>query len=141
MPIALHAYLAISFAVPQAYYRYIPPLASYFIQYKKLNTVAIAWNFGGGKPWWIWRITGGSPNFTIQILIMSHDINNESRKTGIRQFYSPKVSDGKFPKVFLHQNFMLYSNSSEVYFVKDICVVNSPKVHSTRYNINVVQVV
>ena len=71
---------------------------------------------------------------------MSHDINNENKQIGIRQFYSPKVSDGKFPKAFLHQNFILYSNSSEVYFVKDICVVNSPEFHSTRYNINAVQV-
>ena len=78
---------------------------------------------------------------------MSHDINNESKKTGIHQFYLPKVSDGKFPKVFLHQNFVLYSNSSEVHFVKDICVVNLSKfifasfILQGSYNINVVEVV
>ena len=70
---------------------------------------------------------------------MSHDINDESKKTGIRQFYSPKVSDGKFPKAFLHQNFVIYSNSSEVYFVKDICVVNSPEVIFAKVSLYKVQ--
>ena len=56
----------------------------------------IAWIFGKGKPWRIWRITGGLPNFTIQILTMYRDINKESKKTGISQS-------------FLCQKFVLYS--------------------------------
>ena len=44
--------------------------------------------FGGGKPW---QITGGSPNFTIQILTMScysRNINKESKQTEICQSFN-----------------------------------------------------
>ena len=45
--------------------------------------------FGGGKPW---RITGGSPNFTIQILTMSYYSRNIN-----------KANKQKFAKVFTRQ--------------------------------------
>ena len=48
----------------------------------------IAWMFGGGKPWQIWWITGGLPNITIQILMMSHDINKENKQTGIHRSFT-----------------------------------------------------
>ena len=66
----------------------------------KIQTVSIevmhyriAQMLGWGKPWWI---TGGLPNFTIQILTMSRDIYEESKQAGIRQS-------------FLCQKFALYS--------------------------------
>ena len=44
------------------------------------------------KPWQIWLITGGSPNFTIQILTISRDIYKESKQAGIRlRFSLPKI--------------------------------------------------
>ena len=52
----------------------------------------IVWILGGGKPWWIWWITGGLPNVTVQSLAMSHDINKGSKQTGICQsFPSPNI--------------------------------------------------
>ena len=44
------------------------------------------------------QITGVSPNFILNIL---HDINI-TNKEEFAKFYSPKVSDEKFAKVFLH---------------------------------------
>ena len=48
----------------------------------------IAQMFGRVKPWWFQGITGGSPYFTIQILIMSCDINKESKQAGIHQRFT-----------------------------------------------------
>ena len=55
--------------------------------------------------------TGGSPNFTIQILTMSHDINKESELAGICQsfFTHQNISDEKFAKFSLHQTSTLYN--------------------------------
>ena len=58
--------------------------------------------FGGGKPW---QITGGSQNFTIQILTMSHDIYKESKQAGIHQSLT-------------HQKFLM-SNSSGFFSTKN----------------------
>ena len=44
--------------------------------------------FGGGNPWRIWQITGGSLNLTIQILTMSCDIHKESKKAGIHYSFT-----------------------------------------------------
>ena len=81
---------------------------SWFIQsscsnYLSTLIVAILYsvNFWQRKPWRIWWITGGSPNFTIQILTMSHDINKKQTNRILPKFYLPKVSDGKFTKVFI----------------------------------------
>ena len=52
-------------------------------------------NFWWRKPCQIWQITGGLPNFIIQILTMSCDIYEESKQAGIRQS-------------FLRQKFVLY---------------------------------
>ena len=60
--------------------------------------------FGEGKPW---QITGDSPNFTIQILTMSHDINKKQTNWNSPKFYLPKVSN-EFTKVFLREKFMLH---------------------------------
>ena len=67
-------------------------------------------SFGRGKPWWIYQITGGLPNFTVQILTMSHDINKESKQIGICQsFIRQKFLMENLPrKVFLRQKVMLY---------------------------------
>ena len=46
------------------------------------------YSFGGGKPWQIWQIIGGSPNFTILIFAMSHDMNKESKQAGIQQSFT-----------------------------------------------------
>ena len=66
----------------------------------------IAQMFCGRKPWWIWQITGGSPNFTIQILIMSHNINLK------------KQTSRNLPK-FMHQNFLM-RNSPKFSFTKHL---------------------
>ena len=60
----------------------------------------------------IWRITSGLPNFTIQILTMSHDIHIQRKQTSRNspKFYLSKVSDEKFAKVFLRQKFVLYGS-------------------------------
>ena len=64
------------------------------------------------QPWYIWHITGCSPNCTIQVLKMSHDINKESKQTEIHyKVLFLKVSDGKFSKDFLYQKFILYGIS------------------------------
>ena len=56
-------------------------------------------SFGRGKPWWIWQIIGGLPNFTVQILTMSRDINKESKQTGICQsFIGQKFLMENLPK-------------------------------------------
>ena len=44
--------------------------------------------FGGGKQWRISQITAGFPHFTIQILTMSRDINNESKQAEICQSFT-----------------------------------------------------
>ena len=45
--------------------------------------------FSGGKPWSIWGITSGLPNFTIT---MSRDIYKENRQAGIcLSFTPPKI--------------------------------------------------
>ena len=44
--------------------------------------------FGGGKQWRISQITAGFPHFTIQILTMSRDINNESKQVEICQSFT-----------------------------------------------------
>ena len=57
-----------------------------------LNSIPYSMNFGRGKPWRIGQITGGSPNFAIQTLTMSCDMQISTI------VYSPKVSDEKFAK-------------------------------------------
>ena len=44
--------------------------------------------FGRGKPWQIWRITSGSPNFILQNLTMYCDINKESKQAEIRPSFT-----------------------------------------------------
>ena len=73
--------------------------------------------FGEGKYWQIWRITGGSPNVTIQILTMSRDINKADKQA---KFYLPKVSDEKFVKDFLHQK--LHNTHTIQYFLVVQCL-------------------
>ena len=63
--------------------------------------------FGGGKPW---RISGGSSNFTAQILTTSHDINKESKQMVIHQS-------------FTHQKFLMKNSSS----------FPPSKIHTTQY--------
>ena len=59
----------------------------------------IAQIIGRVQPWQIWRITGGSPNFTIPILTMSRDINKESKHAEIRQnFNHQKLLMRNLPK-------------------------------------------
>ena len=84
-----------------------------------MNVYRIVWIFDGGIPWRIWRITGGSPNFTIQSLTMSRDKWRKQTNRNLPMFYSPKVSDGKFAKIFLHQTFALYG-------ISKILAVNEP---------------
>ena len=70
--------------------------------------------FSGEKPWWIWQITSDLSNCIVQILTISHDINKESKQADSRytpKFCSPKVSDGKFHKLFLCQKFALCCSS------------------------------
>ena len=63
--------------------------------------------FGRGKPWQIWWITCGSPNFIIEILTMSLDINKKANKQEFTKALLTKVSDGKSAKVFLYLTFAL----------------------------------
>ena len=44
-----------------------------------LNSIPYSVNFGRGKPWRIWQITGGLPNFIIHTLTMSCDIYKETK--------------------------------------------------------------
>ena len=46
--------------------------------------------FGRGKLWQIWQIVGGSPNLTIQILKMLHEIpvNKVSKQAGIHPSFT-----------------------------------------------------
>ena len=57
----------------------------------------IAQIYGTGELWWLWRITGGSPNFTIHILTMS-------------LMYIMKANKQEFAKVLLAK--FLIRNSS-----------------------------
>ena len=67
--------------------------------------------FIGGKPLGNLMTTGGSPNFTIQILTVSHDINKESELAGICQssFTHKKISDEKFATFSIRQTSTLYN--------------------------------
>ena len=54
---------------------------------------------------------GGLPNFTIQILIISHDIIiKKASKQKFAKVYLLKVADEKFAKVFLCQTLAPYSS-------------------------------
>ena len=65
----------------------------------------IAQIFGRGKPW---QMTGGLPNFTIQILAMFCAINKESKQTGIHQSFTRQKFLMEIHQVFLYQTFTLY---------------------------------
>ena len=83
------------------------------MEWNKCTVYRIAQLFGDGKPWWIWWIIGGSPNFTIQILTRSCNINKEANKQEFAQVSFAKSFWWEIRQVFLHQTFALYGMSSQ----------------------------
>ena len=74
--------------------------------------------FGGEKPWQIWQITSGLSNCIAQILAISHEINEESKKAEIHQrFILQKFPMGNLPK-FSSTNSLHYTVCSSFYWLK-----------------------
>ena len=71
--------------------------------------------FGKGNLWQIWWITGGLPNFAIQILTMSCDLSKESKQTGFctsfaRQKFLIKIHQS-FPPPNEHSHYSVAMSS------------------------------